>query len=177
MKLSFYYSLLFLVLATPLVLVVAKKAKKTKNTKNKSNVASEPDATPNSSPVPNLQWYRVTIKNDTPYNAYKTNVLYGGGCKEGWGCEQERCLYIDSGYNWVGPYRGGCLITSISATLKRDDGDMTCKRYFSNGGTGYSEFVIILIGDVCCVESWAEDKKCDATFIGPDPICDDCDDS
>ena len=76
MKFSFPSSLLFLVLATPSVLVVAKKGKKTKNTKNKSNVSFEPDAAPNSSPVPNLLYFRVKLKNDTPYNVYKARVEY-----------------------------------------------------------------------------------------------------
>ena len=40
MKLSFFFSWLFLVLATPSFLIVAKKEKKIKNTKNKNNLGS-----------------------------------------------------------------------------------------------------------------------------------------
>ena len=62
----------------------------------------------------NVQAYpNVTLRNDTPYDTTKgpeeTLIYYSG-------CDEENIREgITSGYTWMGPKRGVCLVTNIFA--------------------------------------------------------------
>ena len=99
---------------------------------------------------------RVNIKNDTPYEAYYVYVDYMTI-----DCEEEDVTVI-SGYKWTGPARGTCLVKDIKAYVRNSwGGTKPCIKYDAGDtGTGYSEFYIIYIDEICCVRSWAQSKEC-----------------
>ena len=132
--------------------------------------------------TPNLQLYsKITIQNDTPYQAYDTYVEYSVG-----GVTDSIHEGIVSGYKWTGPTRGLALVVKIYATLRTlpearqrrlyfgdndiygldDDyvdpfkhGDKACNPYLSIGTT-HADYFIILMGDVCCIRSSYQTKEC-----------------
>ena len=84
-------------------------------------------------------------------------------------CTKDENNFIASGGTWTADYRGGCLVEEIHSTLKLNDGSVVeCARYESEG-TGYSEFYIIWIDDVCCLrscnQSTTECTRQDDTYI------------
>ena len=114
-----------------------------------SSMASMPD---------DLGYYKVKIRNDTPFNSFETVVSYGD-------CDDEYIQEgIKTGYTWIGPYRGGCLVTNIYAALDRpeDKGGkvLWCDDYSPLLGTGYSEFFFIYSDGKCCIHSSAQSKEC-----------------
>ena len=113
-----------------------------------SSMASMPD---------DLGYYKVKIRNDTPFNSFETIVYYAE-------CDNEYIQEgIASGYTWTGPYRGGCLVTNIYAPLDRpkDQGGLLwCDDYSSSIGTGLSEFFFIYSDGKCCIRSSAQSKDC-----------------
>ena len=72
---------------------------------------------------------------------------------------------------WEGPYRGGCLLTTVTdVDLLRPDsegGRLKCNPYVSSDGTGYSEFFIILIEGECCIRSSRNYHRTDCKFTYP----------
>ena len=113
-----------------------------------SSMASMPD---------DLGYYKLKIRNDTPFNSFETIVYYAE-------CDNEYIQEgIASGYTWTGPYRGGCLVTNIYAPLDRpkDQGGLLwCDDYSSSIGTGLSEFFFIYSDGKCCIRSSAQSKDC-----------------
>jgi hypothetical protein len=101
-------------------------------------------------------YYRVAIKNDTPYEVISARIEYCG-------CAKDENTFIASGGTWTADsYRGGCLVTEIHATVRLPGTfgrEVECLSYKSGGsasfgeGTGLSGFFLMLIDDVCCLRS------------------------
>ncbi|MBD2800738.1 hypothetical protein ID854_09800 [Xenorhabdus sp. M] len=81
----------------------------------------------------------VTIVNATNFTA-KGDVRYASlFCKND-------TYDIQSGKTWVGPDRGVCLLTEITAILETANGSVRAKSYESSG-TAYSQFVLIQVDE------------------------------
>ena len=91
-------------------------------------------------------YYKVALKNDTPYEVNFARIEYCG-------CTKDENNFIASGGTWTADYRGGCLVTHIHSTLKLNDGSVVeCARYWATG-TGLSEFFLMWIDGECCLRS------------------------
>ena len=116
-------------------------------------------------PYPDLGYYKIKIKNDTPFPTVEersiTYVLFSAGCNA------EHPAQITSGSTWTGESRGGCLLEKIYTTLIRPEdegGNLKCSRYTTVTGTGYSEFYIVMYDGRCCVRSFAESMECPVIY-------------
>jgi len=93
---------------------------------------------------PALRWDVVQIVNGTPYRA-KGKVGYSA-------CRSDSYNVVPQS-TWTASSRGGCLLTSIHATVndgKEDGGTaITCKPYKSSG-TSYSQFAVFMTSKTTC---------------------------
>ena len=107
-------------------------------------------------------YYKVAIKNNTPYEVNSITVEYCACNPDG-----EDNIFLAPGGTWTAkPYRGGCMITEIHSTLLLRDGTgqgrvLECNYLSSGTYSSYWEFYMMWIDGVCCVRSWAQDdNKC-----------------
>jgi len=83
---------------------------------------------------------KVRITNTTGYRA-SGEVRYASLF-----CEDDTYTDLEPGATWIGPDRGVCLVTQISAVIKTASQDIWATPYRSSG-TSYSLYAILAISD------------------------------
>ena len=99
----------------------------------------------------------AAIKTTSPMRGSKNTAFYPKATIENWSklpvsgevhyagdglfCHADSYSLKKRGDVWTAKSRGGCLLTKITATIKRNGKDVRCDPYTSSG-TSYSKFVI-----------------------------------